>query len=641
MSGAISNFIKPFSLFIVVCSILLFSDVDKRVSDKNQNSKTQSSEVKRFAFVSFVNSPTIERVEKGVQDGLKERKYLKGRNYSWDSYNAQGDISTLNNIVNTLANEEYDLIFTACTPTIQAVSLKIKKTPLVFTAVADGIAAGLGETEREHLPNVTGISDLSPHAEMMKLIRELMPEAKTLGTLYNPAEANSVFARSDMEKQARENGFELISIPVNTHSEVIDAAAVLCSKSIDAVCQVLDNLSASSYSSIVKAADKANLPYFGFDLPQVKDGAAVVLSKDFYQTGKQAANLALEIGQGKNPESIPFEYGKRIQADYNEQVVKNLGLKIPDYIKQLRSGNELRKPTEKIEIAFVGFSNSSPVEDAERGARDVIEELGWTEEVSLDVYNAQSDMPVVSNIVDNIIAKSYDLIISACTPTSQAVAHKIKDRPVVFCTVADPVYAGLGKSFQDHPDNITGISVLADFPGAVQTIKQIIPNCKKLGSLFNPAEANSVASRMHLQKAALAEGIELITIPISTAGEISDATLALLAKDIDAICQITDNLTATSYSGILKEVNKSAVPYFTFMSKQVEDGAFMAFSRDYYQNGREAMELAARIINGESPGDIPFQLVKKTNVWMNETARRRLGIEIPEDVAQLIDKTIE
>lgn len=640
MWSYLSNFVKPLALFLVASAILLFSDLDKRVVNGKDSSVSHSTDKKRFAFVSFVNAPTLERVEKGVTDGLRNLGYEDSKNYSLDSYNAQGDVATLNTIITTLENEDYDLIFTACTPTIQAVSLKIKNTPLIFTAVTDGIAAGLGKSMDDHLPNVTGISDLAPHKEMMELIREVMPEAKTLGTLYNPAEVNSVFARDDMKKQAEKHGFELISIPVNTQNEVADAASVLCGKDIDAVCQVLDNLSASSYSSIIKAANKKGLPYFGFDLPEARDGAVVVQSKDLYQTGYQAAGMAMKVLKGTEPVDIPFEYGKRLQADYNEEAASKFGVVIPDHIKQLKANNNFRKPDKNIQIAFVGFSNSSPVDDTEEGVRDLIKELGWDDVVSVDVFNAQSDMAVVSNIVDNIIAKPYDLVISACTPTSQAVAHKVNDRPVVFCTVADPVYAGLGKSFEDHPDNITGISVMADFKGTVEIIREILPNCKRLGSLFNPAEANSVASKIHLEKAVEEVGMELVTIPVGTAGEISDATIALLAKDIDAICQVTDNLTATSYSGILKEVNKTDMPYFTFMSKQVPDGAFLAVSRDYYENGKDAMRLVARILSGESPGEIPFQLVTETKVDMNSEVRDRLQLTIPEETMKRITKIV-
>lgn len=557
--NAISNLVKPLAVFAIASGILLFSDLDKRVVANNASDNPKDS-LLRFAYVAFVNAPTLERLEKGITDGLNQKGLHKGDQYTLDSYNAQGDVSTLNTIVTSLQSENYDLIFTACTPTLQATSLKIKKTPIVFTAVTDGVAAGVGKSNEDHQSNVTGISSLSPHDKMMESIRELLPDARRLGTLYNPSEANSVFARADMEAKAKELGFELISIPANTQGEVVDAASVLCSKNIDAVCQVLDNLCASSYSSIINAANKAGIPYFSFDIPEVKDGSLLAESVDFYYVGIQGSDLAMEILDGKNPKDIPFQYGKKVIVDYNEDVAAHFNIEITDRIKKLKAESEKTALNKKVKIAYVGFSNSSPVDDAERGIRDVIKDLGWTKDITMDVFNAQSDMTVVSNIVDNIQAKPYDMVISACTPTSQAVAHKIKDRPVVFCTVADPVFAGLGESFEKHPNNITGISVLADFNGTIELIKEILPNCKKIGSLFNPAEANSVASKEHFEKACKEAGLELVTIPCGSAGEISDATLALLAKDIDAIAQIADNLSSTSYAGILKEVNKTNMP---------------------------------------------------------------------------------
>jgi ABC-type uncharacterized transport system substrate-binding protein len=292
-------------------------------------------------------------------------------------------------------------------------------------------------------------------------------------------------------------------------------------------------------------------------------------------------------------------------------------------------------------IAYIGFSNSAPVEDTENGIRDVIKELGWNEKVTVDSYNAQSDMAVVSNLIDNIQSKSYQMVISACTPTTQAVAHKVTDKPIVFCTVADPIFSGLGDSFEKHPDNITGISVMADFEGTLKMVKKILPNCKKVGSLYNPAESNSEASKVQLEKAAKALGLELVTIPVGSAGEISDATLALLTKDIDAICQIVDNLSATAYSGILKEVNKTDMPYFTFMTRPVKAGALLGVSRDYYENGRDAMKLAARIIEGESPGNIPFRLVGKTKVALNVSTQERLGLNIPDEIRKEVTEIIE
>jgi len=310
-----------------------------------------------------------------------------------------------------------------------------------------------------------------------------------------------------------------------------------------------------------------------------------------------------------------------------------------------RIGNQDNTPQtsdkSQTRIAFVAFSNSSSVDDTEKGIRDVIQELGLDEQVQLDVYNAQNDMTVVSSIVDNIKAKNYDIIMPVCTPTSQAVFNKIKDRPIVFSLVADPVFAGLGSSFEQHPDNISGISVMADFELTLQLVKDILPDSKQIGSLFNPAEANSVASKLQLEKAAKNVGLELIALPISNPGEISDATLSLLSKDIDAICQIANNLTASSYAGILNEVNKTSMPYFCFMAAQANDGAFLSVSRDYYQNGRDAMHLAKQVIEGVSLADIPFRLVGKTEVVLNESTAKRIDLSIPTFTLSKINRSVQ
>lgn len=637
MKQVFANLAKPILVLILAAGILLLADLDKRVGATRVN-----HDVKKIAYVTFVNAPTLDRLEQGIYDGFGQFGWNKGEEYTIDAFNAQGDISMLNTMVSTLINGDYDLIFTSCTPAIQALSLKIKDTPLVFTAVTDALAAGLGTSDTEHQANVAGISDLSPFKEMVESLRKLMPEAKVLGTLYNPAEVNSVFCRDRLKEEAEKQGFELLSVPANNQGDVPDAAISLVSNQIDAVCQVVDNLTSSGFPSVIKAANSANIPYFSFDLPQVGKGAVMVQTRDYYETGVNSVSLAMDILGGKSPADIPFGHGKVVAIDMDEAVAAKYGIEFPEALLAKRyKKNELRKPAQEYRIAFVGFSNSAPVDEAERGVKAVIDELGWGDVIKLDVYNAQSDMTLVSNILDNVEAKDYDLIMPACTPTTQAVAHKVKDTPVVFSTVADPVFAGLGESFTDHQENLTGISVLAKFAESLDIIHQMYPNARKIGTLFNPAEANSVASKIHMEKETEKRGMTLVTVPAGTPGELSDATTALLSKDIDVILQIIDNLTASSYSGILKEVNKSDIPYFTFQSQQVQDGALLAISTDYYENGADAMRLAAQVISGKDPGKMPFEFVGKNLLTVNLKTARRLGITIPKEILESANKVIQ
>ena len=123
----------------------------------------------------------------------------------------------------------------------------------MFALVSNPVLAGAGSSNEDHLPHVTGITVVSPFQEMMSILLEF-PEIRRVGTLFAPAEVNSVFYKDLMLSAAERAGIEVELIGVNTSSEVVDAAISLCSRDIDAVCQITDSLSSSTFAAIAKAA---------------------------------------------------------------------------------------------------------------------------------------------------------------------------------------------------------------------------------------------------------------------------------------------------------------------------------------------------------------------------------------------------
>jgi len=165
---------------------------------------------------------------------------------------------------------------------------------------------------------------------MMTLFKKLMPSAKRVGTLFNPAESNSVLHEKILTNEAKKFGVELISLPANTSTEVPDAALALAANDIDAIIQIPGNLTAVSFSSIAKAANQARLPVFAFQTNQAYDGASVVLEKDYYDFGKEAAFLAARVMRGENPKDIPFMGLSGIKLVLNLKAAKLTKLKIPE-----------------------------------------------------------------------------------------------------------------------------------------------------------------------------------------------------------------------------------------------------------------------------------------------------------------------
>ncbi len=254
--------------------------------------------------------------------------------------------------------------------------------------------------------------------------------------------------------------------------------------------------------------------------------------------------------------------------------------------------------------------------------------------------NAQGDMSILNTLVDAGLTSGVDLFIPISTPALQAAIQRGRKIPIVFTYVANPIPAGAGKTDQEHLPWVTGVYTMSDFYGMINSLKMCLPNARRIATLFCPAEVNSVFYRDELGKEAQKAGIELNSLPANTSVEIPDAAVALCSQDVDAICQISDNLTSAGYAAIVQAANQAGKPLFVFQSSQVEAGAVLGVSRDFEDAGRDAGTMAARVIRGESPAQIPFQPAKTTKLIINIAVANRLKLKISESLLSRADKII-
>jgi ABC-type uncharacterized transport system substrate-binding protein len=333
----------------------------------------------------------------------------------------------------------------------------------------------------------------------------------------------------------------------------------------------------------------------------------------------------------------------RYRGDYSQfQPVAVLqdGVVNPEFKKLVREGVRTGWPGEKMRLALIEYSDSPFTEYSEEGIKDALGAIGLVAETDylLEIFNAQGDITMLNSIIDLAASKPFDFIITTSTPTLQAACRKLSHKTVVFTTVADPVVAGAGKNFNDHLPNLTGISTLSDFDGMTRLIKTLFPEARRVGTLFCPAEVNSVVNKESLDSALMFNGLKLIAVPVNSPSEIGNATLALISQDIQVICQVIDNITGSAFPQILSIADDNNIPYLTFDSPQMLQGALAAVARDYYQAGTDGVYLLGRIIAGEDPKNIPFQYVSETDILIDPHIADRYHLMIPEEYQQFIIK---
>jgi ABC-type uncharacterized transport system substrate-binding protein len=283
----------------------------------------------RLGLVEFTQVADVEESEHGVLDGLKEAGAVEGRDFEKTIRNAAGDMATLSALVDAAIGDRSDMLITFSTPGLQAGLQRAKNIPIVFNQVADPIVAGAGRSDTDHLPNVTGVYLISAYDKMVPLIREIMPNVRTLGTVYVPAEMNMVSQLAVLQKVVKEHGLELKAVAANSAAEVGDAALALAAARVDAICQLPGNLTAQAFPSISQASLRARVPVFVFQTSQIRAGALVSLSRDYYDSGREAGHMAVRVMRGENPATMPFVGYSKTKLIVNLDFARSMGFTIP------------------------------------------------------------------------------------------------------------------------------------------------------------------------------------------------------------------------------------------------------------------------------------------------------------------------
>lgn len=278
-----------------------------------------------IGIVQLVEHDALDAANRGITDALKER----GIKMDIDRQNAQADQSNLRNIAQRFVSHNYPLIFAIATPAAQTVANATSTTPIVATAVTDFAVAKLVKDNAKPGTNVTGSSDMNPVAAQTELLLKLVPNAKTVGTIYNSSEINSQLQIDILKKELAKHGVALAEATISSVNDIQQAAQSLVGK-VDVMYVPTDNVVASSMPTLYRVTQAAKLAVVAGEAGMVKSGATATVAVDYYNLGKIAGNMGADILEGKaKPQDMPIRYQTEFNVVLNEPIVKELGLAVP------------------------------------------------------------------------------------------------------------------------------------------------------------------------------------------------------------------------------------------------------------------------------------------------------------------------
>ena len=290
----------------------------------------------RIGINQLVEHPALDAAREGFIEALKEAGYDAGEEVIYDIQNAQGDFNNAISIAQKFKDDRVDMILAIATPVAQATAQVVQDIPIIITAVTDPVAANLAQSWESSGNNITGVSDAAPTDSQVKLILRFLPEIKSVGTIYNAGEANSVVQVEEARRTCKEIGLDLIEVTVSNSSDVLMAAQSLAGR-VGAIYVVTDNTVVSAIDSVIKLCNQEKIALFVADPTTVEKGALASYGIDYFNLGKKTGEVALEVIKGAKPADVPIQKitdPQELQLVVNLKAAELLGIEVSEEILQ-------------------------------------------------------------------------------------------------------------------------------------------------------------------------------------------------------------------------------------------------------------------------------------------------------------------
>jgi putative ABC transport system substrate-binding protein len=283
----------------------------------------------KVAVSQIVEHPALDATRQGLLDGLKAKGYEEGKNLEFSYQTAQGNPAIAVQIAKQFVGENPDVLVGIATPTAQALAASTQTIPVIFTAVTDPLGAKLVKNLDHPGGNITGLSDLSPVAQHVDLMQELIPDLKVIGVVYNPGEANAVSQIDLLKNSAKAKNIKIVEATALKSADVQGAARIIASK-VQVMYALVDNTIATAIDALVGVANQAKIPVVGGSTSYSASGAVASLGFDYYQVGIQTADYVEAVLKGKAISEIPVSFAKGSDLFLNIEAAEKLGISLPD-----------------------------------------------------------------------------------------------------------------------------------------------------------------------------------------------------------------------------------------------------------------------------------------------------------------------
>jgi putative ABC transport system substrate-binding protein len=291
-------------------------------------------------------------------------------------------------------------------------------------------------------------------------------------------------------------------------------------------------------------------------------------------------------------------------------------------------------PAESFDVGVLQIAEATVLDDTVAAFQQQLEDELAPATVEFDVQNAQGDQSLIATIARDFAGSDADAFAVIGTPAVLALAEQVADRPIIAIAMGDPVGAGVAESLEAPGGNVTGSVDYIDPAVILGELLKASPAPQRLGTIYDPSNQNMQVWVSGLTAAIEDEGdIELVEATVSGPGDIATAARSLDGR-VDAILLGPDATVAGGLEAVGAAAASAELPLYVAGGDTAIDGILASIGPDYPLIGELAADAAASVLEGTSPGEVPFGEPTGVLLQIDEAAMESLGITFPDDVLE-------
>ncbi|APU70452.1 ABC-type uncharacterized transport system, periplasmic component [Companilactobacillus crustorum] len=329
-------------LYVTLIALAMFLIFAYFYTGRADNQKQNA--IPKVGVLQLMSHPALDQINKGIDDTLKKNGYVDGKNVKIEFQNAQGDQSNLRTISKQFVQDNVNVAVGIATPSVQSLKNATNKIPIVMGAVTDPEGAGIISNNKKPGGNITGVSDQAPLKAQLDLMKQVIPNLKTIGIIYTSSDASATSQMKKMQTLAKKEGINVKVSSINSVNDIQQVGTALA-ENVQTIYVPTDNTVASGMKLLSSIAAKQNIAVFPAATTMVKDGGLATIGLSQYELGEKTGEHVVRILQGKEKTATtPVTFMEKGHLILNQKMAQKLNIQFPDsLVKEAQKKGQIIK----------------------------------------------------------------------------------------------------------------------------------------------------------------------------------------------------------------------------------------------------------------------------------------------------------